>query len=44
MKNGFVHFSNQQAGDFMQEWLADMADVSNFDENEKLAFPEDYHG
>lgn len=44
LKNGFVHFSNQQAGDFMQEWLADMADVSNFDENEKLAFPEDYHG
>ena len=42
LKNGFVSFNDQKAQDFLTEWLADVADVSNYDENEKLAFPEDF--
>lgn len=42
LKNGFVKFNDQKAQGFFAEWLADVADVANFDENEKLTFPEDY--
>jgi len=42
LRNGLVTFSDQKVGSFMMEWLADIADVANCDENEKLSFPEDY--
>ena len=40
LQNGFVKFNDIKAQEFMMAWLADVADIGDCDDNEKLSFPE----
>lgn len=40
LKNGFVTFSNKRMDTFVTEWLKDVADLSDIDDDAKLTFPE----
>ncbi len=42
LKEGIVSFSNERTGNFIQEWLKDMADLGDEDDNSKLTFPEGF--
>lgn len=40
LRNGFVQFNDQRVKSFIDEWIKDVTDLGNVDENEKLKFPE----
>jgi superfamily II DNA or RNA helicase len=42
LKDGIVSFSNEKTGKFIQEWLEDMADLGDEDDDSKLTFPEGF--
>ena len=42
LKDGIVSFSNEKNGKFIQEWLEDMADLGEDDDDSKLTFPEGF--
>ena len=42
LKEGIVSFSNERTGKFIQEWLEDMANLGDEDDDSKLTFPEGF--
>lgn len=40
LRKGFVSFNDIKAQQFMTAWLADVADIGDYDDTERLSFPE----
>lgn len=40
LSNGMVSFSDLHAQNFVSEWLKDVTDIGEYDDNERLTFPE----
>ena len=40
LKDGFVRFDDERAGPFVEEWIKDVADLSDENESCALTFPE----
>lgn len=40
LRDGFVSFNDIKAQNFMMAWLADVADIGDLDDTERLSFPE----